>query len=140
VPKNKGQGFTPDDDEEDDFELASSGGDYWNAKDNEGELHLVYPKRFDPIAWNGKDPAMIADVVVFDGDEPTVYPNAKVGGKALINQLQATLDKGTRLLGKLEMVTPSGKGNPYWSFGDGSDVTAKDRSVARAYLKSVAPF
>ena len=114
--------------------------DYWSAKDNPDRLHLVRPIRFDETAWDG-DGAMIADVVVLDedGDEHKTYPAAKVSGKAVINQLQQTLDnpKATYKIGRISKVQPKQGKNPYWQF---SDATEADKAVAIKYLSAAAPF
>ncbi len=139
--KNKGQDLT----ELDDLESASaSDGDYWKAANFEGRVHLIKPYRLDPDAFassGGANPeAVIADVVVLgEGSDATeVFSQAKVGGKAVINQLAGPIARQTRLVGRLRKVQPEGKGrNPYWAFDPATD---KDLAVARAFLNSANPL
>lgn len=140
--KNKDKGSTADISSElDDFESASTSGEYWSAKEYEGKVHLVKPYRLDPNAWGAgstNPEAIIGDIVVLDerGDEHEVFTDAKIGGKALISQLTGPMGRGTRLVGRLQKT--QGKGpNPYWSFQEATDA---DKGHARRFLSSANPL
>lgn len=122
----------------DDFETVTS--DYWNPRDNAGAVHIIRPARFEADGWGPGDAAIIGEVVVLDEKAPgegKVYRDAKIGGKAILNQLKGTLERQTRLVGRLKLVQPSGRGNAYWAFETATD---QDKVLARKFLTAVAPF
>lgn len=117
------------------FDAPSSGA---RITDFEGSLLLVKPtSKEEGISTSfGPADAIVADVVVLDGEEANAdpYTDVYVFQKALQGQLKAKVGTGRYVLGRLGKGTAKPGQSAPWIL---QDPTEQDKDTARTYLKTV---
>jgi hypothetical protein len=110
-------------------------GDFINFNDVLDALLLftVYEETEEHQTVHGPNTAVIADVVVLDGDQAgTVYNNAPIYPRALKPQLRKSIG-GFMVLGRLSQGNKKPGQNPAWTLLPSTDA---DKKLAQAYVDS----
>lgn len=107
--------------------------DFINFNDVNGALMLftVYEETPEHLTVHGPNTAVVADVVILDGDQAgTVYNNAPIYPIALKKALRKSIG-GQMVVGRLGQAPGKPGQNPAWIL---DTATSDDKQIAQAYV------